>query len=141
MLVQLLNGLLKKYTGKRISRAKGFTGNQNAFDYVLEVCRIANPDLKQKRGLTTVQEAVKEVVKEDRANEDSHGFDGWEELIPHWKPANKLSIQNRKFGIRAEFHKPGGSFYWSITTSPRTPRSAVPIFLPIQPFVPDKERR
>jgi hypothetical protein len=138
-LVRLLNSLLKKHTGRRISRAKRRNGKRNDFDYVWEVCRIAEPDLEKdpNRGRKQVDEIVRRVATEDRANEDSFEIEGWGELIPDWRPANDISLENSELGITVEFHKEGDSAYGSITTSSRTPPEALPIIFLTPPFGPE----
>jgi hypothetical protein len=125
-LVWLLNGLLIKYTGKRISRAK------RTFECVWEVCQIANPVFVRNpcAGRKTVDEVVREVVMKVRANWYTCEVGSWEELMPNWKEPNELSIEDEKLGIKVKFDRLGDAFHWDISTSPRTPRNASPIFCP-----------
>jgi hypothetical protein len=134
-LVQLLNRLLYNYTGTRISRAKGSTGERNAFEYVKKVCELAGYDVTgrdRNRNIKALQEIVKQVVTAHNAREDDFVVESWEEIMPGWKPAEKLRV--RGFGIRADFIKRNGSYKWTMSTTQRTPRDAMPIMFPIQPF-------
>jgi hypothetical protein len=74
-LVSLLNGLHKAYTGKRISRSE--KSNNTSLGFVLEICRIANPKLKE----STVKEAIKQTITDD-LEDDLNGVAGPEDLVP-----------------------------------------------------------
>jgi hypothetical protein len=137
--VYLLNAALDTYTGAKLSRSKRRTDGRNYFDYVLEVCRIAEPSLRHRsgHGVSSVEEVVKQVVKDYRADEDSFEIPSWEALIPNWKPATHFVAEEPKLGIRLEFHKEGTSSHWSFSSSGQTPKNKIRIMFPIiEPFVP-----
>jgi hypothetical protein len=140
-LVLLLNSLLMKYTGKRISRAKRRKGKQDAYEYVWEVCRIANPDLElnPNKGRNTVDGVIRQVVTQVLGNEDSIGIQSWAELIPHWKEEDEWSLEDPKWGIRVDYKKQGETTSCFIDAR-HVPLSALPIIFPLPPFIPDRER-
>jgi hypothetical protein len=136
-LIRLLNRLLKKYTGERITLATLPKGKRNPFNYVWEVCQIAEPKLDREQGMKKVAEIVRRVVTEDLGSEDSFEIEGWEELIPHWKRMSDLSLYDDRLGVTVEFHEQGDSLRSYIATSSRTPPEVLPIFFMTPPFAPE----
>jgi hypothetical protein len=89
-----LNKLLKAYTGKRISRS---TNSNTPFDYVWEVCHIANEGLKR----ATVEDAVKRIVTDDRGDY-AHDIDCSDELF---RPSDQKEASHTELQITANVSK------------------------------------
>jgi hypothetical protein len=109
-LVRLLNSLLQQHTGRRISSGR----NDPAFLYVLEACRIAEPELltKKNEGDSTIHEVTKRVVTEINEGGSQLAFDiqGWGDLIPYWVKRDVL-VDDPDWKIKVEFHEgTDGSF-------------------------------
>jgi hypothetical protein len=60
--IRILNAILEKHTRTRITSGR----NDPVFQYVLELCRFAEPELNKKKGkgLSTVHETTKRVITE-----------------------------------------------------------------------------
>jgi hypothetical protein len=107
-LIRLLNGLQDKYTHQRISSSR----SDPAFKYVLEVCRIAEPQLRTKRneGEDTIHEITKRVVTEIIEGGGVFDIEGWGHLIPNWVQKNKISVDDHAGTVEGEFDKEGGHY-------------------------------
>jgi hypothetical protein len=73
-LVYLLNGILDAYTGEKISRSSNDRDGRNSFNYLCEVCRIAEPTFAKlpDGGRSRVDEVAKQVIKEYRSGDTVH---------------------------------------------------------------------
>jgi hypothetical protein len=104
-LVRLLNSLLQQHTSRRISSGR----NDPAFMYVLEVCKIAEPELltKKEEGYSAIHEAAKRVVTEINEGESRLEFDieGWGDSIPYWVERNDISVDDPNWKIKVELHQ------------------------------------
>jgi hypothetical protein len=92
MLVRLLNSLFKQYIGKRIVRSENRVkkGCFHSTKFVLEVCRIANDKIPE----TTVMNAIKRVVTEDR-DEQECVIDDSDQLLPLTKKSGKVPFKGK----------------------------------------------
>jgi hypothetical protein len=104
-LVRLLNSLLQKYTGLSISSGR----KDPTFTYVLEVCRIAEPELltRTDQGQSSIHEVAKRVVTEINEGASPFTFDieGWGHLIPSWVEVNDISVDDPDQNIKIEAHQ------------------------------------
>jgi hypothetical protein len=104
-LVRLLNSLLQEYTGRRISSGR----KDPTFTYVLEVSRIAEPELltKKDQGQRSIHEAAKRVITEINEGATLFTFDieGWGHLIPSWVKVNDISVDDPDQTIRIKAHR------------------------------------
>ena len=108
-LIRLLNTLLYRYTGERISSGK----KNPAFSYVLEVCNIAEPQLRTKKGkgINTVHEVTKRVVTQIISDMPGIEIEGWGHLIPYWVPTKDVFVRDPARKIKIELYEaPGGRF-------------------------------
>jgi hypothetical protein len=137
-LVRLLNGLFYKYTHQRISTGK----TDDAFKYVLEVCRIAEPKLREKedKGINTVHEVTKRVVTEVIEGEVAFAFDieGWGHLIPYWRPTTKICIHDSRGTVEAEFDEERG--HYMRVNIPKTIEGEGGIFILTPLYAPESQR-
>jgi hypothetical protein len=109
-LVRLLNSFLQQHTERRISSGK----NDLAFMYVLEVCKIAEPELLKEKneGYDTIHEVTKRVVREINEGGSPVAFDieGWGDLIPYWVERD-VSVDDPDWKIKVKLHEEtDGSF-------------------------------
>jgi hypothetical protein len=147
VLVQLLNGILRKYTGDIISTGKGGKGERNYFDYVSKVCVIAKPGLLERRraekedivikpmdrAKRRVKRVIEEFLRDYNSEQDVNVIEGWEQLMPGWKSAKKLSL--RTSGVRLDFMKAGIFNKWRLELTNRAHPSVWPVMFPLEPFI------
>jgi hypothetical protein len=131
--IRILNAILEKHTRTRITSGR----NDPVFQYVLELCRFAEPELNKKKGkgLSTVYETTKRVIREILDNRDAFDIEGWGELIPYWKPSNSISVHDPAHGIEVEFHEEGDI----VRGSSRIPPEAIPVIFLTPLFTPEKQ--
>lgn len=143
VLVQLINGCLLRHTHKRISTAG------NTLEFVTKVCVIAFPYLlepnrqekklrigavnkiKFDRAVERVKNLVEEVVNEHLGKDESRKISDWQHLVPGWKPADHLNIEDKRVQLR--FCKDGNAMAWHI----KGPQ-AIELIVPDEPFVSEK---
>jgi hypothetical protein len=90
MLVRLLNGLLKEFAGKRISRSNNKVGSFQSRDFVWEVCHRAFDKVTR----ATVDNAIARVVTEELSKID-HVLRLSDELLPSRRKSGKLPIRGK----------------------------------------------
>lgn len=136
--VRGINHLLLDYTKRPISTAK------KSMEFLVQVCKIAFPDLvdrvrkekestEEDRAYRRVKKVVEQVLKEHNDNDHTEPMVGWQHLIPGWKPADHLDIDDKR--VRVYFHKDGDNTEWRIKQ--KTP-DAIGVIYPDEPFVSDE---
>lgn len=143
-LVQFMNDLnrcLIRHTKTPISTGKG-----NELEFLVSVCKIAFPDLQEPyprriekksseedRAYRRVKKAIEPVLKEYLAGEVSHEIRPWQHLIPDWKPATNLVLDEK--GVQIYFCEHDGGFEWNVNGENT---KATDLKFPSQPFISDE---
>jgi hypothetical protein len=129
-LVRLLNSLLQRFTPRRISSGR----KDPTFTYVLQVSRIAEPELltKKDQGQSSIHEAAKRVITEinEGACPFTFNIEGWGYLIPSWVKVSDISIDDPDQKIKIEAHQEADGSYVEIRLSSIEEESSLFILTP-----------
>jgi hypothetical protein len=118
----------------------------NELEFLVRVCKIAFPDLedpdphrmektssREDRAYRRVKKAIEPVLKEYLAGDKSQRISPWQHLVPDWKPASHLVLDEK--GVQIFFCKRDGFFQWNVDGQNT---KVTDLRFPIQPFVSDE---